>query len=82
MSFSDTIVDRRFDDAAFERHPSFNTWQNRFEGTLANLQTLHLTKVELPWRFLVRPSLPRTSNALYYTEYSFSHISSLLLYVT
>jgi len=48
ISFSDIIVDRWFGYVAFERHPSFNTWRNRFEGTLANLQTLHLTKVEPP----------------------------------
>jgi len=46
MSFRDTIEDRWFGYVAFERHPSFNMGQNRFEGTLANLQTQHHTKVE------------------------------------
>ena len=48
ISFSQTIVDRWFGDGAFKRHPTFNTWQSHFEGTLANLRTLHLTMVEPP----------------------------------
>lgn len=48
ISFSQTIVDRWLDRAAFKLLPTFNTWQNRFESTLANLRTLHLTKVEPP----------------------------------
>jgi hypothetical protein len=48
ISFSQTVVDRWFGCAAFKRLPTFNTWQNRFEDTLANLRTLHLTEVELP----------------------------------
>ena len=48
ISFSQTVVDRWFGCAAFKLHPSFNTWQNHFEGTLANLRTLRLTKVEPP----------------------------------
>lgn len=48
ISFSQTVVDRWFGCAAFKLHPSFNTWQNHFECTLANLRTLRLTKVEPP----------------------------------
>ena len=46
ISFSQTVADRWFSYAAFKQHPTFDTWQNRFEHTLANLRTLHLTRVE------------------------------------
>jgi len=51
ISISQTTVNRWFGFAAFKRHSAFDTWNIRFEGTLANLRTLHLTKVEPPGRF-------------------------------
>jgi hypothetical protein len=48
ISFGQTIVDRWLNRAAFKPLPNFNTWQIRFEATLASLRTLRLTKVEPP----------------------------------
>jgi len=48
ISLSQTIVDRWLDCATFRLLPTFNTWRNRFEGALASLRTLRLTKVEPP----------------------------------
>ena len=48
ISFRWTAVDRWFSFSAFKLHPTYGTWKNRFEGTLANLRTLHLTKVSPP----------------------------------
>ena len=48
ISFRQTVVDRWFGYSAFKLHPTYDTWKNRFEGTLANLQTLRLTKVDPP----------------------------------
>ena len=48
ISFSQTNIDRWLGYAVFRRHTAFDTWQKYCEGTLANLRTLHLTKVDPP----------------------------------
>ena len=84
MAFSDIIVDRWFGYVAFERHPTFNMGQNRFEGTLANLQTLHRTKVEPPSGIFGAPlSAPNLETLILHNcGISLLQYLSLLLYFT